>query len=110
MTKDLGMVENRQFLFGIWSDILSGSLSDILSDILSGSLSGILPGILCDMAYLLLQALVAARWSQRSKGRFGTDLVQIWWCWDTKEFFLGNQLVKRGNAALGSKRDHAFST
>ena len=39
------------------------------------------------MAYLLLQALVAARWSQRSRGRFGTDLVQIWWCWDTKESF-----------------------
>ena len=27
-----------------------------------------IPGILCDMAYLLLQALVAARWSQRSRG------------------------------------------
>ena len=36
--------------------------------------------------------------------RFGADLVMLGY----QGIFLGDQLIKRGNAALGSKRDHAF--
>ena len=36
--------------------------------------------------------------------RFGADLVMLGY----QGIFFGDQLIKRGNAGLGSKRDHAF--
>ena len=88
MTKDPGMVER------IVNFYLAFDLTFYLAVFWHSfwhfiwQFSGILPGILCYMAYLLLQALVAARWSQRSRGRFDTDLVMLgsrfWVCADVK--------------------------